>query len=54
LEHGKIALLTAGVTDEVSGQNVHSADFRNFTAELENIHPIHPSIRKTAFSGWMG
>ena len=27
--------------------------FRNLTAELENIHPIHPSIRETAFSdGW--
>ena len=39
------------VADVVSYQNENLADF---TAELEDIHPIHPSIRETAFSGWMG
>jgi len=48
-EHRKMTLMPVRVTDVVSGQNVHLPDFRNFTAELENIHPIHPSIRETAF-----
>lgn len=51
LEHGKTALIMVRVADVVSSQNENLADF---TAELENIHPIHPSIRDTAVFGMDG